>query len=331
MECQVCCFQPVVQALSALLKTYTVSSSSKGLRNSNPRSKPEELNALRAKLTRELGKKKQKKPIINALRSAVKDFDTLLELVDELLPKLQTVCLECSRHSNDDNLSRSGQTFISVDAMASSGLASYSSDPAACVSLSDDYDSHSTQNDPYAAPDPNEDNPNDFYDDDIETKTAQHAHDYLTAHALPSDNYHDPDGCTHLPSHIEDMLRQTLKDFSALSAFERMLVLAQWSGMSFAEFGTMKWVPKELKHPQSKQLISQRWAKIVDKFPIASVLQKSKPCASPTNELSKHYSEEAYDQQQLDLDSAGAFAMFRKFKSAKPQPNSHQPRNPSLF
>ena len=54
-----------------------------------------------------------------------------------------------------------------------------------------------------------------------------------------------------------------------------MLILSQWSGESFSEFGTMKWVPRELKRPQSKQLISQRWNKLCLRFPLAAALKSA--------------------------------------------------------
>ena len=49
-----------------------------------------------------------------------------------------------------------------------------------------------------------------------------------------------------------------------------MLLISQRSGQSFSEFGTMKWIPRELKRPQSKQLISQRWNRLVERFPLAA-------------------------------------------------------------
>lgn len=54
-----------------------------------------------------------------------------------------------------------------------------------------------------------------------------------------------------------------------------MLILSQWSGESFSEFGTMKWVPRELRRPQSKQLISQRWNKLCLRFPLAAALKSA--------------------------------------------------------
>ena len=56
-----------------------------------------------------------------------------------------------------------------------------------------------------------------------------------------------------------------------------MLLISQWSGQSFSEFGTMKWIPRELKRPQSKQLVSQRWNRLVERFPLAAALKCARP------------------------------------------------------
>ena len=65
------------------------------------------------------------------LRAVLPDFLALRALAERLQRDLQPLCLECARVSDDDNLSRSGQTFVSIDAMATVGLAASGADPAA--------------------------------------------------------------------------------------------------------------------------------------------------------------------------------------------------------
>jgi len=336
MECSACILSPIVQALVALTKTHRTtsfdsqtSSASKsaafakylGDMKSNDRNTSTELNAIDCKLVHEISKKKQKKQIIEPLVAARADFRKLVALARKIMESpdgvnpspLQSVCLACSRISDDDNLSRSGQTFVSVDAMASSGLTANSSDPAAHISLSDENDLESgdfntDSSTSYGDEDSSSPASSDLYNasedinpDDLSIKTAQSAHDYITANAIHIDSSSDSDSCSKLPSHIEDLLRKQLASFAELEDFEKILILGVWSGLNFAEFGTMKWVPEEIKRPQSKQLILQRWNRLVEKFPLAAALQKSAPCRNVTSALSKHYSLENAQQGVLDL------------------------------
>ena len=208
--------------------------------------KSRELNPVETKIVRELSKKKPKKGIVKTLRAVLPDFLSLRDAAERFQRRLQPLCLECSRVSDDDNLSRSGQTFVSIDAMATVGLAASGADPAADL--------------------PGDDAP--------QERLRQTASDYLSRNALVPDSS-PSESATSLPSDVEDVLRRNLKDFCELSHFEKMLILSQWSGESFSKFGTMKLVPRELKRPQSKQLISQRWNKLCLRFPLAAALKSA--------------------------------------------------------
>lgn len=106
-ECQRCQFQPVVQALSSLVQTFPRRESANG------KVVVKYLN--RAELTyREASDRRVKK---NA-KALLDPFSRLVEYInEELLPLAREVCRECSRASDDDNLSSHGRTRISLDAM----------------------------------------------------------------------------------------------------------------------------------------------------------------------------------------------------------------------
>lgn len=243
----------------------------------------------------------------------------IVESIKRILPELQKVCLGCSRTSNDDNLSNHGQIFVSIDAMAAIGLAAADqtvlsvkgcdSDTAA-ASRGDGSSSDaepdrgpSTLNNPGDSDSRSDEAYRDFYDSTVAEAVAQSAHDYLLSHAAPEVHRQDPEGTTALPSHIEDMLRTKLAEFASLSPFEQLLCFSQWSGQSFSDFATMKWVPLEFFRPQSKQFITNRWNKLVEKFPLAEALKKTAPIRNVTSALSRHYASQAFESGDLPFAS----------------------------
>ena len=116
----------------------------------------------------------------------------------------------------------------------------------------------------------------DFYGDTSPIRLENTAHAFLAKNAIRPDRAPSL-SAANLPPDAADLIRRSLKDFAALSVFEKMLLISQWSGQSFSEFGTMKWIPRELKRPQSKQLVSQRWNRLVERFPLAAALKCARP------------------------------------------------------
>ena len=279
MECQVCTCDPLVKALAEITRTYTVTARQYDAPGSPRPVRSRELNPVETKIVRELSKKKPKRGIVRTLRAVLPDFLALRALAERLQRGLQPLCLECSRVSDDDNLSRSGQTFVSIDAMATVGLAASGADPAADLPGDDAPSAPPGVLVPDSAaatdgPASTDRAYREFYDDAPQERLRQTASDYLSRNALVPDSS-PSESATSLPSDVEDVLRRNLKDFCAPSYFEKILILSQWSGESFSEFGTMKWVPRELKRPQSKQLISQRWNKLCPRFPLAAALKSA--------------------------------------------------------
>ena len=244
-----------------------------------------------------------------SLAELARNHEKLVAAVKALLPLLQQICLGCSRTSNDDNLSRYGQVFVSIDAMNSLGLIASGADPTAdlndCSDPTTSYNGDSDINDKedsdavYAALDSN--HVDDLRDSSSNLQVSQTAHDYLLSHTALDVHSQDPESSSKLPAHIEDLLRKYLSDFNHLDTFEKFLCFSQWSGQSFSEFGTMKWIPEELKRPQSKQFVTQRWNKLLEKFPVAAALRKGKVCYSESSDLARHYNCEALEQLELQL------------------------------
>lgn len=281
MECQACPFNDIVQALAALMKSYAVEEYGPRGVTTTP------MNAMEYMASRMRNKK-----IMAAAKKATPEFTKILEMVERFLPLFQDICITCSQTSDDDNLSRGGQSFVFIESMASSGLAS----------RPDGYDGDIEADIDTSLPSERGDSAiGSIYSDEEAERASSTSHDYLQSHAAIDVHRLDPEGNTKLPAHIEDYLKKVLYSFSQLSLFEQILVFTQMHDMSFAEFGTMKWIPQEMKRAQSKQLISQRWAKIVKRFPLAEVFQKAKPCKGLASELERHFAEEAYNQCEFDF------------------------------
>ena len=103
---------------------------------------------------------------------------------------------------------------------------------------------------------------------------------WLTRNQIHRPSTAGSDGVTALPSHYEDMMRKALADFLALDYFEQFMVLHQMLGTTMTDFATMKWVPYEMKKPQSKEFVDYRWRRLVTRFPLALALRKATPLLS---------------------------------------------------
>lgn len=106
-ECQRCQFQPVVQALSSLVQTFP--------RRDTENGKPVVKYLNRAELTyREANDRRVKK----TAKAVIDPFSRLVDFInEELIPLAREVCKECSRASDDDNLTSRGRCHVSLDAM----------------------------------------------------------------------------------------------------------------------------------------------------------------------------------------------------------------------
>lgn len=293
-ECQRCPFQSVVSALSELIKTFRPTVVDK-----NNHANVREMN--QAQYLAYKSKNAKVKKVANALEKKYADF---MQYIDkEILPLCQKVCITCSTVSNDDNLSNHGRTFISIDAL-NSAPATYDADIDTQDRTNVNYDNpyNNQVEDVDNTQDGESNNANGVshqIDGDTEDRVAGATGSWLNKNAIKSVHSLNPQGSTNLPSHIEDTLRKILHDFSALDIYEQNLVFQQMCGTSLADFGSMGWIPPDMKKPQSKQLVSIRWEKLVQKFPLAAALRKAKPLQGYNTPRNKHYSEDIFVQEEL--------------------------------
>lgn len=302
-ECTYCPFQQIVNAVSALTKTYRVIPSAKDAAKYNIR--PGDTVTLDAiqYTAYKLKKNKVKKVAMDVHESYLR---VVSAIESQLMPLMQKVCLECSKASNDDNLSRKGQTFVFLEAMCTNGLSGKSAIPGEGMDEPQDGWDGTTGGTGESLREDSESDPffTDADGDYAEPDNRQTSSDWLHKNVKIDTHYLDPEGCTKLPSHIEDHLRKILHSFSQLSVFEQNLIFSQLSGQTFSDFGSMSWIPSDMRKPQSKQLVSVRWDKLVRKFPLAAALRGAKVVKEiqrTRNERSKHYAEKVYEQESLDF------------------------------
>lgn len=270
-ECNRCEFQTFVTGISSLLKRCRTVENGKSLSLSAPA-----YMARRAKSAK----------VRRAAKALASAIDPLLDAIDHsILPLAREVCSACSQCSDDDNPSHHGRVFVSLDAMA----------PAA-ADISGTYSA-----DDEASDRPLRDDDAFFNDDEGDDPDDDNQGNWLNRNAIKVPPSSSSSGVTKLPTHIEDALRKVLHQFAALDIFEQNLVLQQMSGQTFADFGSMGWVPDDMKHPQSKQLVSARWDRIVKKFPVAAALRKIQPLKGLNTPRNKKFSEERYEQGILPI------------------------------
>lgn len=283
-ECQRCPFQAVVSSLAELIKTFRPTVVDK-----NNRATVTEMN--QAQYLAYKTKNAKVRKAANALEKKYTDF--ISDIEKNILPLCQKICITCSTVSNDDNPSNHGRTFISIDAL-NSAPATYDSDFDA-QEHANQYNGGEQQEGEGNAERAHTEDKGDSDEDVVMGGTGS----WLNKNAIKSVHSLNPQGSTNLPSHIEDTLRKILHDFSALDIYEQNLVFQQMCGTSLADFGSMGWIPEDMKKPQSKQLVSIRWEKLVHKFPIAAALRKAKPLHGFNTPRNKHYSEDIFVQEEL--------------------------------
>ena len=336
-ECSACPFNGVAEALEVLTKTYSIKATEDKTVKSYS-TQVAQINRVEYLIKNLSARKKVKKATqtwCNAAKAVAPEFAELVEAANKFLAKLNKVsgkdcpnniCLKCSQASNDDNLSRQGQTFVMLDAFAGNALSSLGADPAEGIDSIDDGDDNghkdgrdneageldgngesghtSGANDEAGTGGNHFGETSEFFthdDDPIESDNRQNSGDWLAKNVIRDVHHLDEEGNTNLPAHIEDYLRKILHSFSSLDVFEQILIFSQMCGQNFTSFGSMKWVPKEFKSPQTKQLVSQRWDRLCQKFPIAAALRKAKPGEGLATEMAKHFSDMAYEQGEFDF------------------------------
>lgn len=270
-ECNRCKFQEFVTGLACLVKKQRTVAGGKTVQLSLPG------------YVAVSAKHRKVRQAASELASALNSF--LPSVEDVILPLARKVCLECSCVSDDDNPSRHGQVFVSLDAMSPA-----SADPEGEVRTekNNQEDDEQTQDDAF------------FRDDEEDSSPLGEGQgNWLNRNAIKSPSKSSASGVTPLPAHIEDVLRKILHQFAALDIYEQNLVMQQMGGQSFADFGTMAWVPDDMKHPQSKQLVSNRWEGIVKKFPIAAALRRAQPLKGANTDRNRRYSSERFQQLEL--------------------------------
>lgn len=283
-ECQRCPFQQIVDGLTALTKTYKV----------EPRKYGDPVLEFNPVGYLAYRSKNQK------IRKMASEFNERYDLIvkqleSSFLPFAQKICYKCSSTSNDDNPSNHGMTFVSMDAMPTSFLSSN----GFSFSVGDEPEEGGKADAPDSSGD---DEDAQFFSDmnDEDGTSGASPSDWINTNRIQVTQATD-EGCTNLPSHIEDLLRKVLKDFGSLGITDQNFVLQQMTGQSLQDFASMNWVPDEMKSRQTKQWASGRWNRIVKNFPIAKVLRKERPLKDMATERSHAYAGEHYIEQSFDF------------------------------
>lgn len=278
-ECQRCPFQSVVTALTELVKTFPNRNYKRGSQDPRRFNQAELMEfAVRSSDTgksRSREKRKQFKATTVALLPA---YAQLVEFIEaKVLPLAREICYACSCASDDDNLSRHGRSFVSLDAMSTgSFLASSSRSPSP---LPDDAPGGA---DPLSADNPAQGDAdflsreNDaFFADagDDDPSSPARSGDWLNSHAVHAEP--SQGSSSKLPTHIEDAILSALHDFLQLSVFEQNMLIRYLSGgdFTFVDFAQMGWVPREMHRPQSKEFVYQRWKALCKRFPLAAAMK----------------------------------------------------------
>ena len=110
---------------------------------------------------------------------------------------------------------------------------------------------------------------------------SAHTADFLISQRRPDVHAQDPDGCSSLPTNIEETLKKQFANFAALSPIDLCLVAHLMGGGTFASFATMAWLP-HLPYdpltlqpiPVSRQAVYTRFRNIVTKVPVLAVIAK---------------------------------------------------------
>lgn len=242
-ECQRCALNAVVSALAVIAETFP--------RKVKKNGKNEVAFLDHAQL---FYRESKKSKVAKCAQLLEPDFKRLRDFVEaKVLLRVRECCRACSLLADDDNPSHQGKTFISLDAQP-----------------------EGTHLGGAASPQGEEESGDEFFSDmaDEAEAPAMSSADYINRNAIRQDSAAGR-SVTNLPTHIEDMIGKVLCEFNQLDVFEQNLIIRLMSGLSFVDFGTMNWIPPEMRKPQSKEFVSVRWHKLVKKFPVVAALRRT--------------------------------------------------------
>lgn len=290
MECQNCAFDPIVNAVAALTKDYTVTIGNKNV----------QMNAIEYVAHRH---KKTNPKVAKAARMLMPTFAKLRSFVEnELLPKCQEVCVTCAKSSDDDNLSRGGQDFIFIEAMP--GYMSEVEGGAGVGETGDDEGEGGMPTEEALDRAFFDEDGNDPADSDMGATGG-----WLNQHAIKQSRSSSEDGgVTPLPLSVECEVKRILDAFRELTMLQKCILLQRWEEKSFVDIGSMTWVPKEMKRHNDKQLVGFWWRQIEEKFPWAKTLSPKRRRKGAANaveagdgDYKTHTPSETYSEQTLDF------------------------------
>jgi len=174
---------------------------------------------------------------------------------------LGEACCYCSTHSNDDNPSNHGQTFVSLDDAENVGGEYNDAKQDYIISnAKDGYSESSVSSDPYETI---------AEKDELEylKKTDKAEYDKRVAASREV-------GYTHLPATVEQVLKRELMSFASLEIQDMMLLCCCMKGITISEFATMRWFPRgmlfknsQTLKPVTKQASHARFMNVIRKFP----------------------------------------------------------------
>jgi len=157
----------------------------------------------------------RRKEVKTAAEALTGEYGTLVAGLQALLPKFQEVFLCCSRSSDDDNLSRSGQTFVFLEAMP--GAAGNLADGRGKVSEGEDGE---PQDEGPAA-----DEDREFFDEDPGADDVGAARgNWLNEHAILRDRTSGDESATRLHPEVEEGLKRLLTMFAQLTPAQARIV-----------------------------------------------------------------------------------------------------------
>lgn len=279
MECQNCAFDPFVKALAELIRVYPVTENGKNI----------QLNAMEYLVYRT---RKTNKKVSKAASDILVPFGKLVNFIEcEILPKAQEVCIACARSSDDDNLSRGGQTMVFLDAMPG----------GAAGDLAGDAGNHEEEEEKSLPEDK-------FFEDSDEDDAETTGGNWINKNAIRRGKDSTDGGVSMLPVAVENEVKTIMASFSKLTPLQQIVLLLRWNEMSFVDIGAMNWVPAEFKHHNDKQLVSFWWKQIVQKCPWADALsskrrRKERQINQTDDDFKTHSPTDVFVVQELDFGS----------------------------
>lgn len=183
------------------------------------------------------------------------------ELGIKLRDVLGEACCYCSMHSNDDNPSNHGQSFVSLDDTENVGGEYNDAKQDYIISNAKEGFSESSLTDnPYEAL---------AEKDDLEHLKRTNPNEYERRIAKAKEV-----GYTNLPASVEQVLKRELMSFASLEIQDMMLLCCCMKGITISEFATMRWFPRgmlfknsQTLKPVTKQASHARFMNVIRKFP----------------------------------------------------------------